>query len=238
MYRSCLATLSVFLMLATPAAAEDSPRTVTVDGRGEVSAAPDHARVDMAIEARHAEMEKARSDALTVTRAFLAVTKKLGLEDKDVRSSGLTIHPEYRWNDVARRQELIGYLVQRQFEVRLTDLDRLGELLEGAVDAGVNQVSPPQLLSSREKELRRAALAAAARDAEANARLLAETLGAKLGAARQVTTLGVAVPQPFYRERMMADAAMGMGQPASETYGTGEIRIEASVTATFDLAPD
>jgi len=232
-----LTTLAGLFLLAAPAFADEAPRTVTVDGRGEVSATPDLARISLAIEARHEDMDRARDEALAVTRSFLGVTKRLDVDDKHVRSSGLTIRPEYRWNDVARRQELTGYLVQRNFDVMLDDLDKLGDLMEGAVDAGVNQVSPPELLSSREKELRREALAAAARDAETNARLIAETLGARLGPARQVTTLGMVVPQPIYKERMMAAAAIAMDQ-AADTYGTGEIRIEASVSATFDLVSD
>jgi len=237
MHPYSLTTLAALFLLATPVYADEAPRTVTVDGRGEVSATPDLARISLAIEAHHEEMDKARGEALAVTRAFLGVTKQLGIDDKHVRSSGLTIRPEYRWNDVARRQELTGYLVQRNFDVMLDDLDKLGDLMEGAVDAGVNQVSPPELLSSRDKELRRDALAAAARDAESNARLVAETLGARLGPARQVTTLGMAVPQPMYRERVMMAGAIAMDQ-AADTYGTGEIRIEASVSATFDLVID
>lgn len=236
MCRLRLVALASLVILAAPALADDEPRTVTVDGRSEVSAAPDLARISLAIEARHESMEQARTEALTVTRAFLALTKRLGIGEQQLRSSSLTVQPEYRWNDVARRQELIGYLVQRSFEVSLTDLDKLGDLLEGAVDAGVNQVSPPLLLSSREKELRREALAGAARDAEANARLLAETLNARLGAVRQVSTIGIAVPQPVIRERMVMGAAAM--DSAAETYGTGTIRIEASVSAIFDLIPE
>jgi len=236
MYSLRVATLASLVMFAIPALADEEPRTVTVDGRGEISVAPDLARINLAIEARHESMEQARNEALTVTRAFLTVTKGLGIDEQQLRSSGLTVQPEYRWNDVARRQELIGYLVQRNFEVSLTDLDKLGDLLEGAVDAGVNQVSPPLLLSSRERELRREALAAAARDAEANARLLAETLDAKLGGVRQVSTIGIAVPQPVFRERMVMGAAAM--DSAGETYGTGTIRIEASVSAVFDLVTE
>ena len=59
------------------------------------------------------------------------------------------------------QQVFTGYFVQRQLQVEINDLDKLGNVIEGAIDAGVNEVSPPALDSSKAKELNRDALAAA-----------------------------------------------------------------------------
>ena len=42
-----------------------------------------------------------------------------------------------------RKQVLLGYIVSRQVEVEVRDLDQLGPLHRGAVSAGVNQVGDP-----------------------------------------------------------------------------------------------
>lgn len=230
-----IALSTICLVLASVvAAAEETPRRVTVDGKGVVTAQPDMAHISMAIQARNIEVKDAREHAVDITRKFLALCDQLGIAEEKIHTSGLNIHPEYRWNEKTTQQELQAYLVRRQFNVELKELDNLGDLMEGAVDAGVNEVSPPRLASSRERELHREALAAAARDAEANARTLAETLGVTLGGVVEISSSLNVMPLSMQRAEMFG---VSMNAPASgaDTYAVGEIRVEANVTASFAL---
>ena len=70
----------------------------------------------------------------------LALTRELKIEPKLVNSTRLQVQPDYRWDEKESRQVLLGYVVSRQVEVELQDLDRLGTLLEKSASAGVNQV--------------------------------------------------------------------------------------------------
>ena len=115
---------------------------------------------------------------------MLALTRELKIDPKHVNATRLQVQPEYRWNENDRKRVLLGYMVSRQIEVELRDLDQLGTLLERAVDAGVNQVGDPMLDSSRRKELEREAMTKAVEDARLNAEALARAAGAKLGAVR------------------------------------------------------
>jgi uncharacterized protein YggE len=213
------------------------PRSITVAGTATVVGEPDEARVQLTVQKSSPEMARARADAVAVVERFLALTRKLGIDPKKVRTTGAFVNPEYRWDEKNNRQILIGYIVQRQLEVEVNDLDKLGALIEGAVDAGVNNVSPPMLDSSKRRELNRQALAAAAKDAEANARAVAETLGVRLGALRQLTA-GDATPppppMPMMRAQMMESKAAADG---AATYAPGSLEFEARVNATFDVAP-
>ena len=175
-----------------------------------------------------------RSPVSDSTRRVLSLTNDLGLAETQVRSTGTTVQPEYQYNKNNRRQELTGYFVSRRIDIHLKDLEQLGTLIEKATDAGVNQISTPQLKYSRSRELHRTALAAAARDAEANARVLAESLDAKLGEVQQITDSQAMTPQPLRQERMMAMATQS-DVSGAETYSTGEIRIDARVQVTFKL---
>jgi uncharacterized protein YggE len=218
----------------------EHPRTITVSGTGNVAGEPDKARVQLTVQKSNPSMGKARSDALAVVEKFLALTRKLGIDPKKVRTTSAFVNPEYRWDQTTNQQILTGYMVQRQLEVEVTDLDKLGPLIEGAVDAGVNNVSPPQLDSSKRRDLNRQALAAAAKDAEANARAIADTLGVKLGSLQQLTA-GDAnpPPMPVPMPMMMAKAAMAEGADAGggASYTPGSLEFEARVNATFDVAP-
>ena len=112
---------------------------------------------------------------------MLALTRELKIDPKYVDSTRLQVQPEYRWNEKDSQRVLLGYVVSRQIEVELRDLDQLGALLERAVTAGVNQVGDARLDSSHRKDLERDALGRAVADARLNAEALAKAAGAQLG---------------------------------------------------------
>ena len=93
-------------------------------------------------------------------------------------------------------------------------------------------MSPPQLKSSRERDLHRQALALAAEDARANANQLAETLDVRLGDVLEINASQQVLPSPIIRNERLAMASMA---DASQVYESGEMRFEASVTARFEL---
>lgn len=211
---------------------DDTPRTVSVTGEASILAAPDRASINASVQARNADMAAARARVVDVSARFLALCKKLRIDESSVSTTGLTIQPEYRWDQKNREQILTGYFVSRQLRVELDDLELIGKLVEGAVDAGVNQVSPPTLDSSKRKSLYRKALAAAAADARSNANALADELGVTLGDVRSVDSGGGSVPAPLMRGRM---EAMQADLSPEATYQAGDIEFSARVNATFDL---
>jgi hypothetical protein len=119
----------------------EMPRTISVSGTGTIDATPDIARLSLAVQRRDVSMQVARDETVRVSKAFLALCKKLGIPENKIRTSGLTINPEYRWDEKTNQQVFTGYFVQRQLG-GINDLDKLGNVIEGAIDAG-EQVSPP-----------------------------------------------------------------------------------------------
>lgn len=228
---------AALLAFSAAAAAEAPPRSVDVTGTGEVSAAPDLAYITVSVQARETELATARQRVNDTAARFLALMKKLRIPADKVQTTGSTINPEFRWDKPRETQVLTGYFAQRQLTVELDRLEILGEVIEGAVDAGVNQVSPPVLDSSRRRELYREALAAAAEDARRNAEVLASTLGARLGAVRTISTLGDYRP-PIPLDGRAEMRAMAMDAAPAQTYQAGDIRFEARVSASFALAGD
>lgn len=225
-------SIVTLLMLSTSALAVDALRTITVQGAGSSSVAPDRASVRMSIVARSASVSAAQEAAAAVTAKVLEMTSNLGIDRERIDTTGSSVRPDYRWNREREEQELRGYVVQRQMRVDLRDLEKLGALIEGAVEAGVNLVSPPQLGSSKGRDAYRDALDAAAKDAQANAAQLAKSLGAKLGDVLQITMLSQpAPPTPMVR---MATAE-SMESSAAESYNAANLNFDATITAVFEL---
>lgn len=222
---------ALFLFASVCAMADDVVQTVSVTGNGRVNTLPDRATVQMSIVSRAKELDAAQAGAVKVTAAVLSLTDELDIKRNKVDTTGATVRPDYRWNRDTEKQELLGYIAERQMNVKVDDLDRLGRLVEGAVAAGVNQVSPPQLDSSRRETKHREALAVAAKDARANAEVLAETLGAKLGNPISISD-GSAPPRPPVPQLRMAAA---MESDSAATYNAGDLTITATVSVVFEL---
>lgn len=224
-------------LLATTASAQTVlARAVTVSGQGEATGTPDRARLSMAVEARNLDLRIAEAEVNKVVRAYLVDLKALGLKDEDINTAGYSVNPEYDWVD--NQQKFRGYLARRQIELTVRKLDQLGDVLLKATKAGVNQMNPAVLESSKQKEIERSALARAADDAQQQARVLAETLGLKLGPARSVNSSGVApMPPPMPMVKAMAMRAEAADAGGNEQMGlaSGQIRATANVTVEFDL---
>lgn len=217
-----------------PATAAETPRTITVDGSGYATVEPDTARLNLSVEARDPSLAQAQRDVADVTARVLALLAELGVERRHIDSTAATVQPHYRWNRQTEQQELIGYIAARRLNVEIRDLGLLGRAVEGAVAAGVNQVSPPALDSTERRQTHRAALAAAAADARANAETLADSLGVRLGPVIRIDAGGGSPPPPRPLARGVQEMALS-ADAAPATYNAGEIRFDAAVSVEFAL---
>ena len=225
--------LILLLVPCTFVLADEQVRTVTVSGSGTAEVTPDRATVHMSIVAREATIKAAQAKAADVAGRVLELADDMDISRDHVDTTGVSARPDYRWNRESEEPEMRGFIAERQITIRLEDLDRLGELVEGAVDAGVNQVSPPQLDSSKRKAMYRQALQAAAEDARTNAEQLAGALDAGIGQVLSISSGSAAQwpPNPYRAGALMASADAG----GSESYNPAEMSVNASVTAVFEL---
>jgi len=223
----------LFVSAPAPAAEAERPRTVAVSGQGEVQAEPDRALVTLGVESRKPKLEEARAEVSKTIDAVLKLTRDLKIETKYVRSTRISVQPEYNWDNNARERSLIGYFVSRQVEVELRDLEKLGQLLERATDLGVNQVGDPRLDSSKRHDLEREALAKAVEDAKLNAEAVAKAAGARLGGARTISATSGFVAPPMQMQ-MKAMTARASGD-ASQSYQSGQMSFTGNVQIEYDL---
>lgn len=236
MSTKALFVAGVLAVSAIANAAEPAPRTITVSGQGQIQAEPDKAIVNLGVESRRPKLEEARAEVAKTVEAALKLTRDLKIDQKYVRATRINVQPEYNWDNDTRERNLIGYYVSRQIEVDLRDLEKLGQLLERAFDLGINQVSEPQLDSSKRRDLEREALARAVQDARLNAEAVAKAAGARLGAPRTIAASSGFVPPPVpYQKRTMA--AMAESDAAS-TYQSGEMSFTGNVQVEYDFIPD
>ena len=213
--------------------AEEQARSIHVTGTGFAEVAPDRATIRMSIIAREPALAVAQKAAADVVNNVLGMTDRMDIDRDQVDTTGASVRPNYRWNREKEEQELLGYIAERQIVVEIEDLDKLGAVVEGAVKAGVNQVSAPQLISSKRRDTYRLALRAAADDARANAMQLADALGARLGQVISINAGSAAPPPPV--PRAVGMRAMAAESDAVESYNAADLTFNAVVTVVFEL---
>ncbi len=228
-------TLLGALCLATPVLADDA-YVVVVDGQATIEAAPDLAYLSMGVEARAPDVQAAAASVAERVDKVLALTRGLDIPDRHVSTAAASVRPEFDFRNNAGPDgpRLIGYVVRREITVRLENLELLGRLTEGALEAGVNSMSDALFDTTRRAELEREAMGQAVADARSRAEAIAAADGARAGKARRLTAMRSGGPRP----QMMMREAVAMSAPADQTYQTADLRIEARVQAEFELLTD
>ena len=112
-------------------------------------------------------MQKQADDRVAQYFDFL---QKNGIEKKDIDAANLSTQPEYDYTKEGK-SVLKGYRAVRQVEVTLRQLDKLNELLDGALKSGLNEIRSVELgvanADSYKDQARKAAIANATQQASA-----------------------------------------------------------------------
>ena len=203
-------------------------RWISVTATGEATAAPDLAVVSFAVSGSGKQLASTRDDVNARSSSVLARLRELGIAEGDLNAPDVGIHPEY---DYRKGQRLTGYRVVRQMTAKVRELDRLGEVLDGLVAAGANEVHGAQMTASDPSAAEHDALRAAITSAQAKAQALAEAGGVPLGGLVRVEEEPAQGP-PVPRMRMVA-AAEAADVPTE--VAAGDLTVARQVRAWFAI---
>lgn len=224
---ACLTALAAYPVHA------ETPPSITVEGHGEAQGKPDIATITLGIVTQGKTSAEAMEANAKIASGLLTQLRERGIADRDLMTVGLSLNPEYA-NDTNRANapKIVGYRAANRLAVRLRDVSKVGSVLDLATAAGVNDISGPTFGVADQQALQDEARKKAAADARRVAELLAQSLGVKLGAIREIADN--AGPRPIPEPRLMraAPAAMGAAPPVEG----GELTASASVTVVFDIA--
>jgi uncharacterized protein len=205
-------------------------RWISVVATGDATVAPDLAIVSFAVSGSGKQLASTRDDVNTRSSSVLARLRELGLAEGDLNAPDVAIHPEY---DYRKGQRLTGYRVVRQMTAKVRQLDTLGEVLDGLVAAGVNEVHGAQMSASDPSAAEHEALRAAIIAARAKAEALADAGGVTLGGLTRVEEEPSHGP-PVPRMRMMAAGAMAEDVPTE--VAAGDLTVSRQIRAWFEIA--
>jgi len=233
--KTFLSLLSILLLLGSTAQAQQNsnrprPSTITVNGDATISAEPDQAQIDIGVvtQARGAP-EASKENAERLTRVLAEVKKLLGKGD-EVKTSGYSLTPNYRYPQ-GGKPEIVGYTASNTVRIKTTSLDLVGRLIDSAMQAGANNVNRLVFTLKDEQAAQLQALRAATAKAKTKADAVATTLGLKITRIVSINE-GERTVQPIYRQAL---AARAEAAPAPTPVEPGTVEVRSTVSMTVEV---
>jgi hypothetical protein len=214
--------------------------TISIEGRGEVAAAPDMAMVTSGVTTQGATAREALDANTAAMAELIAALKGTGIEARDIQTSGFSVNPNYVYsedrdaNGYTLPPKINGYQVSNTVTVKVRQLDTLGTILDQSVTVGANTVNGVSFSVADPSELYNKAREAAFADAQAKAKLYASAAGSALDEIVSISeTQGFNDPQPYpmYARAEMADSA-------KVPVEAGELSFAINVSVQWELADD
>jgi uncharacterized protein YggE len=225
---------------STPA----QPRTVTVTGEAEVRVVPDEVILTLGVETWDKDLGRAKGQNDTIVARVLALAGEHGVAPEHVQTDYVSIDPRYR-NGYYEDRDFIGYFVRKNIVVTLRDLDKFEPLLGDALEAGVNYVHGVEFRTTELRQYRDEARALAVKAAREKAAALSGEVDQEIAAPLSIQEIqsgwwssynawwganwGSGMSQNVIQE------VGGAGSVADSTVAPGQIKVNARISATFEL---
>lgn len=223
------------VLVADGAAAQqrpaDSGQTIHVSASGQAAEQPDEAVIRVSVEATAQGASTARTQVAENVSAVRAALTEVGIPEDQVRTVGFNIYQDIeRPRPEGEEEPEITYRAQHSLEIRVTDVDRVGAVIDAAVDHGATSVTDVEYTLAEEtrSELRQQALEEAMANARSQADTLASSAGLSISGVHSASTADVSVP----RHVVYAEAAGGAG--GGTELDAGPVTVSATVSVTYN----
>lgn len=211
---------------------------ITVSGKGEVMATPDIATFTFTVSEEAASVGAAQEDATEKMNSILAYVSEQGVEEKDVKTVSYNIYPRYEYRGgtayTSGTRYLAAYVVSQTIEIKVRDLTKAGALLSGIGQFGATDVSGLTFSVDAQDELVRQARAEAIEDAREQAKVLAKSLGVRLGKITSFYENSPYQPYPVYYAKDMAMGGVA-NEAAAPSLPAGENKVVSNVSVTYEI---
>ena len=236
MSRALLCVLALALSASAALAQTTSsqpPPSIVTQGEAILKRAPDRAWLTVATETRDSRAAGARAANAELMTTVQSALRRAGVAANAIRTTGFSLTPDVEWNNGRSVQR--GYIVRNQIEVRVDELDKLGDVIDAAnvpKNTGLTIIGPRFGLKDEaavENEALRMAVQAAMTRAESIAAGARKSLGPIVRIEEQ--NMGGGMPQPMVLRQTMSKAADAVETPITP----GEIEVRAVVLLTVEI---
>jgi uncharacterized protein YggE len=215
--------------------------TISITATGEVYVKPDLALASFSVVTESESVETAMKENTENMNAITDFIKKKGVEDKDLKTTNFNISPRYEWHDASvypyyptGKRVLVGYEITQTLQVKIRDLSKVGEIIQGATESGANQVGELQFTVDDYDTARAEAREEAIAKAKAKANELASQLGIKLVKIKSFSDTSDTPRYYGFAEKSSSAIGLGGGDSTPQIQ-TGENKVEVTVYITYEI---
>lgn len=192
-----------------------------VAGSGAVETDPDHAVAQFSVVTVGEDAETVRDELATRAEDVRTALLDAGIPDDDIRTSRFDVRPDRR-----EEREFRG---EHRYEVEIADVDRVGEIIDVAIDAGADDVGRLTFTLSEETraELREEALHNALDAAREEADTIAENKQLAIVGVEEIASSGTNL------HTTRADAPEEAYDDAGTDLDPGPVTVTATVAVVY-----
>ncbi|WP_319508398.1 SIMPL domain-containing protein [uncultured Methanolobus sp.] len=226
-----LVVMSLTIYAITQSGSEQNTAdTISMSGYAEQKVVPDTATLSIGVVIQSETAKEASDENAALMSAVIAELKALGLEDREIQTSYVSVYPVYNYEG---ERTITGYSASNSVQVTTTNLDKLSEIVDRSTSAGANQIGSISFSVSdyMQKQLREDLLDEAVDDASSKANALASSLGVKITGV-QTSSIYENGNSKVYYAMAMEEAAMD-GAGISTPIEPGESTVSMSVQVTY-----
>lgn len=228
------AVLAGPLLSARPILATDptgaNEHTIAVAGTGRIVLSPDTADLRLGVSATAKTVKAARSLAATSMTAVIASLKSLGIAEKDIQTTTLSLQPIYDYSYNTNPPKLTGYQLSNAVAVTVRDLDKVGDAIDNALAAGATSLDGVSFRVADQTAAEQQARQAAMTEAKAKAKTLADAAGVSISGVASIVETVAPVPYPVYYGYNMAGAP---GKDVQTPAQPGSTEVTVTVAVVF-----
>lgn len=229
----CIAVVGNIPSGATAVDSNNGNATISVSGRGIVSEDPNQVEIRLGVETEDKNVSKALANNSLRMNATMEALKTLGISEDEIETSRFNIYTirDYEHKPV----EIVGYRVTNEIMVKTGDLDKTGEIIRAAIDAGANNVREVVfgLDETKEKESKYAAINEACEDAKGKAGVIATGFGLNITRVMEIKESSVYVT-PYRAGGGYDEYAMPIPAPVLPPIEPGEIEVSATINVVYE----
>ncbi len=209
-------------------------RQIQVSGEGHVEVAPDLAVITLGVSKEAKEAGEAMALVSEDMSAVVQELRAVGIAAKDLQTQQISLHPV--WSNGgsysgSEQRRITGFSASNTLNLRVRDLDQLGEVLDRVLRAGANQFQGLRFDVADHAALQDQMRTSAIADARHKAEILAEAAGVTLGPVRSIADQNQGGGRPMM--------AMEMSRSSAMPVEAGELSFSHNVLVVFDLVvPD
>ena len=203
---------------------------IRVFGSAVLRVEPDVASLQFTVARQAKQPKDAFRETHQAVKGVRAYLSQAGVGD--VASSRITLSRTFEY--VNQRQQPTGYSANVSFNVVLSDLDRMEEVLAGVVDAGVTEIGSAEFRTTRLKEFRAEARRRAVAAAREKAAIYCQAAGVSLGAVVSLEDVNPAVLRGSGESHTSSEVSSDDAGPG-RALAPGSIVVGAAVLVVFEV---